>query len=77
MCVSAVGLENIPETGNIWWSRALISRALIQAVVWVVVRAGEEVLYLMAIADQEVLLSGSGSGFLRQMRVFPEPVVLS
>lgn len=37
----------------------------------------EEELYLMAIADQEVLLSGSGSGFLRQMRVFQEPVVLS
>lgn len=31
----------------------------------------------MAIADQEVLPSGSGSGFLRQMRVFLEPVVLS
>lgn len=37
----------------------------------------EEELYLMAIADQEVLPSGSGSGFLRQMRVFQEPVVLS
>lgn len=37
----------------------------------------EEGLYLVAIADQEVLLSGSGSGFLKQIRVFQEPVVLS
>lgn len=37
----------------------------------------EEGLYLMAIADQKLLLSGSGSGFLRQMRVFQKPVVLN
>lgn len=37
----------------------------------------EDRLYLMAITDQELLLSGSGSGFLKQMRVFQKPEVLS